>query len=130
MVYLPEAFYHYVQLNSNAYTNNLSQKNLDDIVCNTENIVFFLRDNCGYRLEKEIAYFKLSVKFPFLISDNEKLYRLWGIWFPETNRYILSNKSVSLRSRLLQLAAAQKQFWIVTLYYKFVHKFVYGIVYK
>ncbi len=40
------------------------------------------------------------------------------------------NREVSSRRRVLQLLAARKQFWFVRLYYKIVHKFIYGIVYR
>jgi glycosyltransferase involved in cell wall biosynthesis len=129
VAYVPEALYHYVRLNENSYTNAISKLKLDDIRYNTNETISFLQrkyDDIDY----EIACFKLNVKFPFLIVGDIRMYRLWLAWFPEANQYIMSNKSISLRSRLLQYAASKRMFLLVWLYYKIVHKFIYGIIYK
>ena len=80
--------------------------------------------------EKDIAAFKLSVKFPFLITDDKAMHAIWDTWFVEANKYILSDTSVSLRNRLLQYVAAKKCWWLVAFYYKMIYKVVYGIIYK
>jgi glycosyltransferase involved in cell wall biosynthesis len=130
VAYLPEAFYHYVRLNENAFTMNQSPKQLQDILYNTNETIDYIHQKFGDSLNREIAYFKLNVKFPFLIANNKKTYKLWTKWYPEANQYIMSNKSISLRSRLLQHAASQKMFLLVWLYYKIVHKLIYGFIYK
>lgn len=130
VAYVPQAFYHYVKLNGEAFTNTYSEQHLIDIYYNANLVKTFLEERYGNRIEKEIAYFMLNTKFPFLISDNKLMYQTWRKWFPEVNKYILANKSLSIRSRLIQYMASKGQFWIVWLYYKVIYKFVYGIIYR
>lgn len=128
--YLPKAFYHYVQQNSGAFCKTNSDRHLIDIKHNVSLVVDDLLNLFGNSMEREIAYFKLNVKFPFLISDDYARYRLWQDWFPESNKYIIENKSISLRSRILQWAAWKHQYWFVWLYYKCIHSLVYGVIYR
>jgi len=131
IAFVPEALYHYVKLNAGAYSNTMSQSRLDDIRFNVDRTVAFLNARYGEKaLEKEIAYFKLATKLPFLISNDRGQYDLWRTWYPEANRYAMSNKDQPLRTRLLQWFAAHDMFIFVRFYYLFVYKFVYGVLYR
>ena len=130
VVHVPEALYHYVKFNDNAYSNTFSKRKLDDIRYNVDRIVSFLENRFGNCLEKEISLFKLSIKLPFLITDDEKMYRLWEEWYPETGKYATANPDLSQRTRLLQYMAAKGQWWYVHLYYSLVYKFIYRTIYK
>lgn len=130
VVYVPEALYHYVKLNEGAYSNSYSQKKLDDIRFNVDRTVSFLKEKYGDEREKEISLFKLSIKLPFLMTDDNKMYRLWEAWYTEANRYAGYDKELPLRTRWLQQMAAKGQWWYVKLYYKVVYRFIYGIIYK
>ena len=128
--YLPEALYHYVQTNSAAFSKTQSSKHLTDIQHNVDATVSFLRERYGDRLEDDIRNFKLSIKFPFLISDKSGQYKLWKEWYPEANVNVLSNSMLPLRSRILQWMAA-KNLWLgVRIYYRIVYKVLYNILYK
>lgn len=129
VAYLPKAFYHYVQQNNGAFCKTFSEKHLSDVRHNVSIVTEDLRDLFGSTLDQELAFFKLDVKFPFLISDDPVKYNLWKNWYPEANRYILKNKRLSLRSRCVQWLAWKHQFWAVWLYYKLVYRVVYGIIY-
>lgn len=128
--YIPHAFYHYVKLNSNAFSQTYSEHHLVELKHNTQCIVEFIQNKFGHTLDKELSLFKLEVKFPFLITGNKKKYKLWKEWYPEANHYILRNINVSFRNRLLQWAAWKGQYWIVWIYTHTVLKVVYGIIYK
>lgn len=131
VVYLPKAFYHYVKTNSGAYTQNHSKRNLKDLKYNVERIEKFLHQFYGNSLDKEIAFLKLDVKFPFLIMGTSiQQYKEWTNLYPEANKYICQNNYISFRSRVLEWFAWKKQWWIVRLYYWIVIKFVYGVIYK
>ena len=130
VAYLPKAFYHYVQLNTGAFSKTYSEKHLEDLRYNVSLIIEDMRHLFGNRIETELAFLQLDVKFPFLISDDPMNYKLWKAWYPEANRYIMQNKQLSLRSRCLQWLAWKNQFWAVKLYYIFVHHLVYGIIYR
>lgn len=129
VAYLPKAFYHYVQQNNGAFCKTFSEKHLSDVRHNVSMVTEDLRGLFGSTLDQELAFFKLDVKFPFLISDDPAKYNLWKNWYPEANRYILKNKRLSLRSRYVQWLAWKNQFWAVWLYYKLVYRVVYGLIY-
>lgn len=131
VIYLPKAFYHYVKLNSGAFTQTPSMKHFDDLRHNVQRISDFVTARYGDSFDKELSFLKLEAKFPFLImSDDRNMYRLWQEWYPEANMYIMQNRNVSLRSRFVQWCASKGQFWVVKLHYYIVCRFIYGIVYR
>ena len=130
VVYLPKAFYHYVQLNTGAFSKTYSERHLLELQHNVSLLITDLQQMFGNKLDREIAYFKLDVKFPFLINGDAAKYALWKKWYPEANKYILKNKNLSLRSRALQWLASKNQFWTVRMYYYCVYRFVYGLIYR
>lgn len=133
--YLPQAFYHYVRQNEHGFTQvrqqaGINYRHLEDLKWNVERTANFVARKWGSQVEKELAFFKLEAKFPFLISGDSQRYALWQSWFPEANPYILQNHYISFRSRMLQYWASKKQFWMVRLYYHILMKLVYGVLYK
>ena len=130
VAYVPKAFYHYVKLNANAYSATMSERHKVDIRFNVDQTVEFLQNKFGNEIEKEIAFFKLNTKLPFLITDDETQYEVWKEWWPEANKYISENKAQAFRTRLVQWFAAKGQFWAARLYFKVVYKLVYGVIYK
>lgn len=130
VAYLPKAFYHYVQFNMGAFSKTYSNRHLEELQHNVSLLQKDLQQLFGDQLKKEMAFFQLDVKFPFLITDDFSKYKLWQSWYPEANQYILQNKQLSLRSRGLQWLAWKHQFWAVWLYYKCIHKVIYGLIYR
>ncbi len=130
VAYVPKAFYHYVKLNANAYSATMSERHKVDILFNVNQTVEFLQNKFGNALDKEIAFFKLNTKLPFLITDDKSQYEVWKEWWPEANKYICENKTQAFRTRLVQWLAAKGQFRAVKLYFKVVYKLVYGVIYK
>lgn len=130
VAYLPKAFYHYVQLNMGAFSKTYSNRHLEELQHNVSLLLRDLQQLFGVQLKKEMAFFQLDVKFPFLITDDFSKYKLWQSWYPEANQYILQNKQLSLRCRGLQWLAWKHQFWAVWLYYKCIHKVIYGLIYR
>lgn len=130
IAYVPEALYHYVKVNTSAISEGFSQQRLKDIKYNADTAIEVLRNSYMGDLEKEIAFFKLNVKLPFLISDDSSRYAAWEDWYPEANQYIWKNKCQSLRNKIVQWFAAKGQFWAVSLYYRIIYKIIYGIIYR
>lgn len=130
VAYVPEALYHYVKINSNAYSQTQSAKQLSDIRYNVDETVRFLNERYISSLEREISFFKLGIKLPFLISDSKVQYRLWEEWYPEADRFAFANTDLPLRTRCLQWMAAKRLWFGVRLYYFLIYKVVYGIIYK
>lgn len=127
--YVPLPFYHYVQSNTNAFTKTFSDKHMLQVRHNTDETIRFIRSVYGEQLDKELQFFKLNVKFPFLISNKKTLYRLWLDWYPEANAYIHQNAELSFRARILQLMALYHQFWFVRIHF-LLFKLKYGTIYK
>ena len=124
-VHVPAPLYHYMRTNPSAFTaspassvksttpsvistapsvisSEVEKSRLADIRFNADRVLAALEG----RVEPEyIAFFKLSLKIPFLFTGNKKDCRLWKEWYPEANRYILKNTYLPLRTRLVQLAA-------------------------
>lgn len=130
VAYVPEALYHYVKTNSSAISENFSEQRLIDIRYNADSAISVLRSTYPADLEKEILFFKLNVKLPFIITDDPLKYQVWKDWYPEANKYICENKSLPLRTKMIQLLAANNQWWLVKLHFKILYKIVYKLLYN
>lgn len=130
-VIIHRPLYHYVQTKSDSLTKTWAkgyQRQIDANVNEVENYIRMNRnDTC---LKKEIDYLKLNIKLPLLISLSSSDYEKWQKWFPEANVSIMGNRDLSLRTRLLQLAASKHWYGLVKLYNFMVIKFVYGVLYR
>lgn len=130
VAYVPCAYYHYIKLNTGAFSQTYSDKHLLELKHNVQRIVDYMQEYFGGQLDRELSFFKLDVKYPFLITDDSRKYRLWQEWYPEANKYIWGNKMVSIRSRALQMFANNGMFWVVKLHYLLINKLIYGVIYK
>lgn len=131
IAYLPKAYYNYMQTNTSAFTKSFSKKQAEDILLNTESIVKYVQDTYpDKRFNKELNFFKLNVKLPFLISTDVSMYTLWRNWFPEANAFIKENKAFSGRIKFVQIMAMREQDWVVRLYNYVVVRLVYGVIYR
>ena len=128
VAYVPEALYHYVKLNMNAFSNTFSQRHLDDIRYNAGRTLACLQEK-GIP-EQDIALFKLNIKLPFLLSGDKGQYKLWKEWYPEADRFAMANPNLPFRTRLVQWLAGKRQFWAVGFYSWLVNKIYYGIRYR
>lgn len=124
--------YHYIRVNQNAISQRYDERKLLDLKYNVAGTISFLRKNLinDKRLKNEIDWFMLNAKLPFLFTGNKTDVDLWKNLFRESNNSIWSNKSQSLRSRLLQLFAKYNISFINIIYSKMVHKFIYGKIFK
>ncbi len=131
VVYQSKAFYHYVKTNTAAFSQTYSARHLEELKYNVNRIERFIHTHYNDSLNRELAFLKLEAKFPFLITNGSNAqYKTWKEWYPEADEYILQNKNVSFRSRLLQWSASKGLWFIVRLYYYVVIRFVYGVMYK
>lgn len=130
LCYVPKAFYHYVKLNTNSYTNSYSEVNIKALVSNIGKISSRLYDVYGDKLNLEICFLKLNSKLFLLLSKNIQMYKIWNTMFIEANLYIWKNSKQSVRLRCLEWLAYKKQYWIVWLHYWIICKFYYMMRYK
>lgn len=128
-----QPLYHYVRQNTEAFTRmdrQMDACHLADLYYNVESTVEFLIGKYGHELDKELSFFLLETKFPFLLTNSKASYLRWREWFPDVNRFIWQNKQISFRSRLLQYMAEKRQFWYVRLYHFILFRIIYGVIYK
>ena len=123
--------YHYIRTKSSAMTQIYSSSHLQQLLKNTTDVCNFLHNQIvDNSIEREINWFKLNVKLPFLFSGQLPDMLLWQQWFPESNCYIMSNHMQALRTRILQWTAAHNLLFVNRTYNTLVFKFIYGIIYK
>lgn len=130
VAYVPHAYYHYVKLNAGAFSQTYSEAHLQELRHNVDDTVRFITARYGHALDAELAFFKLEVKMPFLITARSDKFRLWQSWYPEANAYITRNIHVSWRRRMVQWCAAHGWWWPVRLHYWVVVKAMYGMIYR
>lgn len=129
IAYLPEALYHYSKTNVSAFSNTFSTRNLEDIEYNTKRILDAHKDNGDEEMSNFLNFFKLNVKLPFLLSGDDKQFELWKKWFPEANEYVMSNKFLPYRTRMIQWFASKGLFGFVKLYVFFVN-ILYKLIFR
>lgn len=129
--YVPRAMYHYIRTNAEAMTQIYSERHLRELRENTADLCSYVAANVADgEIEREISWFKLNVKLPFLFSGRKEDLALWRRSYPEADRHIMDNRSQALRTRLLQWTAAHGMTFVNRLYYVMVQKLIYGIIYR
>lgn len=131
VIAINQAFYHYGQSNSNSVSKIYSEKQLDEIKFHVEEVnKLIINSRFRNQLEQFTHSLKLNAKLPLLISDKLENYEKWQQMFPSSNQYIRENNGFDFKSKLIQTMAVKKQYWFLRLYYYFVIKFVYGVIFK
>lgn len=128
--HISEALYHYVKSNTASMTALDAKSQIEIVGTNVHAVVNFIQNMYPGQLDRELDFLKLNVKFPLLISADVSCYEMWNICFPEANNSIWKNKRQSFRNKFLQWAAMHHCYWVLKFYYRYVFKFVYGILYK
>jgi glycosyltransferase involved in cell wall biosynthesis len=128
MIHRP--LYHYIQTNSNAMTKNFARYcgQVSENVAELER--YIAKRGESDELGGLINQLKLNLKLPLIISDKTSDFEMWQEWFPESTPYAGQNPDQPFRTRLIQKLAARKCYFALKLYYIFVIKFVYGVIYK
>lgn len=120
--YIPKAYYHYVKINSLAFSQTYSERHLNELLQNVYDLSNYLKKYLGKDYRELVSQFQLEVKFPFLISDKKEKYLLWSSWFKDANEYVWKNPAITFRRKMLQGMASLNQWWYVRLYYRILHK--------
>lgn len=129
--FIDKALYHYGQSNEESLTKMYTAQHRLEVTTNLKAIEEYLK-NRGFseKIGDGINFLKLNIKLPLLISDKESNYKQWEKWFSESNKFVMKNKELPMRTRLLEWFAVKKQYWILKLYYNLVIRYIYGIIYK
>ncbi|HIC8756693.1 glycosyltransferase family 2 protein [Elizabethkingia anophelis] len=131
VAFVKDALYHYGQSNEDSLTKTYSEKHRREVTANLYEVEKYLHKSSFFKsIGDGISFLKLNIKLPLLISDKKENYECWINWFPEANKFIMKNKDLPLRTRVLQWLALRKQYWILKLYYNLVIRYIYGVLYK
>lgn len=125
------ALYEYNAVNSASISKQFSESNRRQVSSNVDEIEHFI---CGSSyasdLKEDINHLKLFVKLPLLVSSDKENYKIWYDWWPESNRFASRNKRLPIWTKVQQILASKKCWFGVKIYYIFVYKFVYGVIFK
>jgi hypothetical protein len=116
VVYLPMAFYHYVQYNANALHRDNTLLRLREMQQNMYGIIRYLKENQIKGIGREINYLKLATKQIYLTASDIQSFRLWRTIHPESNRYIWSYSALPMHLRLVGGVASLKLWPLVNLW--------------
>lgn len=131
VAHVGKPLYHYIRVNTGAMSQAYDERKLNALSHNVDETIEFLRDNIkDDEINREIDWFLLNVKLPFLFTGNKADIRRWREWYTDADKHIMSNKALSMRTRLLQWCAAHGLFVINLAYYNIVFKLIYGKIYR
>ncbi|NAW51339.1 glycosyltransferase [Elizabethkingia argentiflava] len=123
--YIDYALYHYSRSNTSSMTQVYSTTHIQQVTENLKIVEKYLENsNFSNEIKEGINFLKLNIKLPLLISDRESDYQQWLQWFPEAHAFIMGNKALPWRIRILQWMAVKKQFWILKLYYHILIRYI------
>lgn len=127
--HVQEALYHYNRTNINAITKKNSERHYADIKANADDVIAFLTRH-PIPSPEYLDYFKLDIKLPLLLERRPEQYRRWQDWYPESNWHIIGNKFQPLRTRLVELFAKRRLYFLVSLYSWALERVYYRLLYK
>ena len=131
VVQLHEALYRWNAENTSSISRSFAPKKRAQIEVNlAEAERAFVASSFSKEAPQAMTELKLYLKRPLLISSDKKDYETWYNWFPETNAHATEGDGLPRHTRILQGMAARRNWTGVRLYYFFIHKVVYGIIYK
>jgi Glycosyltransferases involved in cell wall biogenesis len=110
---LERPYYHYRQVNPNAVSNGMSEKNIKQVSANVCELENYAKSVGNDEVLKLMPFLKLNIKLPLLMSPNIGDYKKWDEWYNDSNSFIMDNKFLPFRTKILQLCAAKKlYFWL------------------
>ena len=131
VVQIHEPLYRYNAVSQTSLSRQFSEERRAEIMANLSEVEKTVEDSqYSSDLKDYVDYLKLFLKLPLLISPDKKDYLTWHSWLQEANSKAMLNKSLPLRTRLLQGMGAHKLWGCVKMYYLCVYTFVYGIIYR
>ena len=122
--YIPKAFYHYVQYNSNSIIKSMasSEKKRDRAMQRIENV----RVACDYlialgfveKLGKEMREWKLMAKNDLIDDKDDSSLQTWVETFPEADSAILACNKITWKYKLLLMCLHYRVYWLYHLLQK------------
>lgn len=129
--FVDKALYHYNHTDNNSISSTYTEKQILEVSNNIKEVEIFLGKNNSPDINQLALFFlKLNIKLPLLFTNKKKDFLLWKYWFPESNNYVMQNKMLPLRTRIVQWCAYKGYYLPVKLYNMIIIRFIYGIIYK
>lgn len=129
-VHVPQAGYHYVKSNPNAFTNTVSERHMTDFQHNFDRTVAYL-EGCDFsEKEKYLSLFKLSLVIPCLTNGRWKMAEFWEQKYPEAFGDIFANDAMPLRTKAILWLGKKKLYPVLSVYNFLVNKVYYGLRYR
>lgn len=126
-----ESLYFYNAVNTGSISRQFSERRRSEVSVNVAAVQTALEGSAySGELNEYMNHLKLFVKLPLIVSAQKSDYAFWYDWFPEANAYAAANRELPWRTRALQWMASHRLWFGVKMYYLFVYKFVYGIIYR
>ncbi|MDR2269607.1 MAG: glycosyltransferase family 2 protein [Sphingobacterium sp.] len=131
IVLVDKVFYHYKQDNTASISKTFSERHIHEVEMNIRETERYLKASAyADKIGPGIDFLKLNIKLPLLVTGQKRDFVLWTKWFKSSNRYILKNISVPLRTRMLQWFAWKRQYWAIRMYNIIVLRMIYGLIYR
>ena len=117
IVYLPEAFLHYMQINPQSYSTKLNERSIVNMKQSIDVIVNFLETHNGInQFKKEINFQKLSAKRDWLRNTRgEQQKELFNI-YPESNKFLMTHPTLPIYDRYVLWIAIHNQYWLANIF--------------
>lgn len=129
--FIPEAYYHYRQVNDSSVSRSFTDETMAQV---TYNVDLVCRAVSASRYSEDLSackdYLKQFIKLPLLMTTERSQYRRWNAWFAESDKSIMANSLVPLRTRLVEYAASRRWYLLLQIYHVLVYKVVYGLIYR
>lgn len=128
--HISRPLYYYAKCNASSLTQIKVREQIMIVERNADEAIRFIKNKYGAKKDLYLNYMKLNLKYPLLYSDDCSNYELWNSIYTEANAYVCKNPYVSFRCKLVQWMASKRQYWFLIIYYRFLFKFIYGVIYK
>lgn len=127
---LHESLYRYSQTDS-SISRSMTGSNMRQVTDNLEKVESMLKkDNHHCIPARYLEFLKLNIKLPLLVRADKHDYICWSKWFSASNRYIILNRALPFRTRLLQIMAQFRLWPLVSLYDRLVYKHAYRLLFN
>ena len=131
VIQLHTPLYHYNAVNESSISKAFTPEKRKQVETNLSSAERAWQTSAAYTaLPDAMSDLKLFLKRPLLIGADRDLYETWYNWFPEANDRAKERAALPLHTWLLQAMASRRMWTGVRLYYLWVHKLVYGILYR
>ena len=126
--HVSKPLYHHTLYNENSLTRMDSIKQFEIVRHNVEDALGFIQTKHQQGYDLELACYKLTVKFPLLISLQKRSYELWNTFYNDVHWAIWKNDVQPVRNKFIQWLAANRVYSGLYLYnamFKFVNHLLY-----